>query len=169
MDNAHGQSPEQQINTLRIIVGAMAMGLLVFGVVVNAAFGPAGGPDAANGPMTKIGLVVGLVALLSHRTVSSFVLAQGIRGLPPDEDAARSQLMAARIPSTIVACAIVEGAAFLNLIVYGFLDGQPVSMAMAAILWLAIMTKFPLPGTLENWMDRELRTARDERELQSGG
>lgn len=154
---------DKQINVLRIIIAAMAMGALVFGVVVNAVLPPAGGAEPEDGLMTKVGLVIGLIALLAHRTIAALVLAKGLGSLPADEEAARSRLMTAKTTSTIVACAMLEGALFLNLVVYGFLEGQPVSMAMAALQWLAIALRFPLPGSLETWMDAELRAAREER------
>ncbi len=172
-------SPEKQIVTLRIIVMGLLMGALAFGVVAAVVVGPG---DQADGTIARIGLLVGLAALVLHRIVGSLVLrsgtqlvVEGARGtetipataenLPNDEEAARRQLMAGRTVSTIVSCSLLESAIFLNLIAYGFMDGDVWSLAMACLLWLAMLLHFPLPGSLQGWMDRELRTRREENAL----
>ncbi|MEM6798334.1 MAG: hypothetical protein AAF589_02365 [Planctomycetota bacterium] len=155
-------APEKQIMVLRIVVAAMAMGALVFGAIVAVVIGPG---DNGDGTLTTVGLIVALVVLVLHRVAGSLVFAANTRDLPEEEEPARRQLMAARIKSTFVSGAMLEGGAFLNLMVYGFIDGQPISLAMAGLLWLGMLLHFPLPGSLEGWMDNQLRNAREQRSL----
>lgn len=149
---------QQQLTTMRIIVFALSMGLLTFGFVVNAFIGPADPPaDEGSKMLAWFGLLLGLVALVVHRFVGSMVAGAAARNLPDDEHAAKRQLMLGHQSGLIVSVAILEGAAFCCLLFYGFIVGEPMLMAMAGLLFFAILIKFPFPDGVRAAIDDRYR------------
>jgi hypothetical protein len=58
--------------------------------------------------------------------------------------------------ATIVGCALFEGGAFANLVWY-MNTGELLHLAMAGLLLLGILARFPLPGACERRIADELR------------
>lgn len=157
---------DQQLLTMRLIIGALAMGLLVFGVVVNVVLGPADPPnDDALRMFVWGALCVGLVALVLNRVVGSMVAGGAAKHLPADEEAAKQQVIAGHQAGLIVSAAILEGAAFFCLIVYAFLAGDRMLVMMAGLLWMSILIKFPFANGVIAQVDNRLRLARENRQL----
>lgn len=156
----------QQVLTMRIILVAMSMGLLVFGFIVNTVIGPA---DAANDETSQalsyVGLCLGLGGLVLHRLVGSFVAGSAAKDLPVDESAARKQLLAGYQTGFIVSLALLEGPAFVCLVFYGFVVGERILIMMAGLLWMAMVIKFPFPDGVEAQIVQRLRTAEDRKAL----
>lgn len=154
------------VQTMQMIVVSLAMGLLMFGAVVNFVFGPADPPeDEASRLMAWCVLAAGLAALVVHRVVGSMIAGQSAKDLSADDDEARRQLMVGHQTGLIISCAILEGAAFLCLIFYAFIVGEPVLLAMAGLLWMALVIKFPFATGVSAQIDHRLRRAREERSL----
>ncbi len=65
---------------------------------------------------------------------------------------------------TVVSAAILEAGVFLNLVVY-MLERSPMSLAMAGLLWAALLLKFPTRGGVERWLEQEERASKDEAAL----
>jgi hypothetical protein len=57
----------------------------------------------------------------------------------------------------IIGMAILEGAAFYNLIAY-MMEGQQISLVMTGLLVAIMATKFPTRGGLENWLTDEAKS-----------
>jgi hypothetical protein len=64
----------------------------------------------------------------------------------------------------IVRAALLEGAAFFNIIAYQ-IEGQTFSLAIAVGLLLGIATTIPFRRSTEEWLERELRLQRDAEQL----
>ena len=65
----------------------------------------------------------------------------------------------------IIGRAILEGAAFLNLVAY-LLEGQPMSIALVALLLVAMLIGFPTRGRLASFMRDETATIEQLRQLE---
>lgn len=150
----------KQIATLRLIIGAMLMGLVTFAVIVLVM----NGTPAGQGEMlTKMGLLMGLIALVAQQVISRVVLDQQVAQLKLDRNASQNavSLMQAYFTSTLVSAAILEGAALLNLIAL-FIERATLSLGMAALLLAALLlTKFPRKYRIASWMSKTLRTANE--------
>jgi hypothetical protein len=66
----------------------------------------------------------------------------------------------------IVGAAILEGAAFFNLVAY-MIEQQMFSLAVAGILAVVIMASMPTYGRLESWVQSELTTIEQLRQMHS--
>jgi len=64
----------------------------------------------------------------------------------------------------IIRGALLEGAAFMNIVVYQQ-GGPSYLLAVASVLLLGVAMLFPLQRMVEEWLDRELRTVRELRGL----
>ena len=109
--------------------------------------------------MTQIGLGLGFVALVAQSVVGRAVEADGVRRWASGGEPA-SALAGVFQVRTIISVAILEGAAFANLMFYMVLEHSPWSLAMAGLLVAAIATKFPTAGGIADWCTRRARDAR---------
>lgn len=74
-------------------------------------------------------------------------------GLEVPEDAAAADLLyLAYFRAAVVALALVESGVLLNLLVY-LLSRRWWSLAVAAVLWLALVAAFPTPRRIARWVD----------------
>lgn len=142
------QSTELQVRTLQLIIGALASGLVLFAAV--AYFVVDSQPQEES--LTQFGLLAGLVCLVTQRPVGAMLRRQA---KAPD------QRMGAYMTATLVSAAILEGGAFFNLVLY-MLERSPWSLAMAALLWVALLFKTPSRQRVESWLEGEERRAKDE-------
>jgi hypothetical protein len=141
----------QQLSTLQIIVGALATGPLLFAAVVLVAI-----PGQPNeGVMTRMGLIAGFICLVAQNFVGRQILNQS----PPP-----GRRMQVYTTGTIVSAAILEAGVFLNLVVF-MLERSQLSLAMAGLLWAAMLLKFPTRGGVERWLEREEQDQKDEAAL----
>lgn len=158
------QSISEIVRVSQIIVAAMVTGTLLFAGVVLTVF-----VDheevAENGVMSSVGLVLGLFALMAQSVVSKSAANAGVRGWMKRGGESLAALAPIHQVKTIIAAAICEGAAFVNLIFYGFLDPSPWLLAMAGLLILATATKFPTVGGVADWCRRQARSARENAAL----
>ena len=161
------------ILTLRIIVIALALGVVVFAgvaIVLNL-----DKPVAFGANLDTLGLaMLGFGAL---QAVLGLVLPPVIFRSAPAQQAALAQyakhgpqtlrilgVQQRIITSTIIGCAMFEGGAFANLVAY--LTSQSVAnLAAAGVLLLGILAWFPFPGRCERKIAAELRRMNEEEAL----
>jgi hypothetical protein len=74
-------------------------------------------------------------------------LTEGARQIQP--------LVAMHQTRLIVGCALLEGAAFLNVVAY-MLEGQLMNLVAAGLLVLMIVTQIPTAGRLISWVEDDL-------------
>jgi hypothetical protein len=112
-------------------------------------------------------LAFGGVALMAQLAIVPMIRKQTRQKLAQEaesSDGGLAQLLVTLQSSTIVGAAISEGACFFNLIAY-LLEGVPYSLLMAGILVLTILTRFPTVNGVIDWLEREMRLVREEREF----
>jgi len=79
----------------------------------------------------------------------------------------RSQTAFAPIQTaTIVGCALFEGAAFANLTAY-FTDAELVHLAVSGLALFCIIAHFPITSRIEQQMEDQLQTRRDEQQFKT--
>ncbi len=173
-------SPEQRdflsqpLLIMQVIGGALVTGVLGFGFV---AWGSATPDENASETISLAAAVAGLLAVVTSFVVSRVIADQSIAARTRvDADAMSDQRQEGDVgpvaflagvyqTSFIVGAAVLEGAAFFNLVVY-FTGGQLYSIAVAGMLCMGIILLIPTRGRLERWVDDRLR---QHRELRSFG
>jgi hypothetical protein len=162
----------QQIQVLRILVAAMALGVVAFaGYTIYHNLGKpivlAGKFDSLNVLM----LVFGATALATGLVIPPIIFRSAARTPSVGNPAALEPGVApiltvqARIQTaTIVGCALFEGGAFGNLVAY-MQNAELLNLILAGVLLLAILARFPLPGACEQRILDELRRAKEQAAL----
>lgn len=143
--------------TLRIVVFALVMGVASFGgmsVLMKSQSPPPAAPNVPPAPPQKeiplthllacaFGVGAGVLAFL----VPPFLRLPPQEAEKPDERNAAIQAAAQMVQvRTIIACALIEGAAFFNLI-WHFTDGSLLNLAMSGLLLVLLLMQFPLTGS----------------------
>jgi hypothetical protein len=82
-------------------------------------------------------------------------------GLPPGD---AGSLMAVFQGKIIVGAAMLEGGAFFAAIAY-LVEGGPIALALAVVLWLGIAAHFPTLPRVIGWIERQLEWLDQERLL----
>ena len=65
---------------------------------------------------------------------------------------------------TILLVGVLEGAAFLNAVMF-LIEGDFLSLIAIALLLIGIVMQFPTTNRLSNWLEDQLRQLREERAL----
>jgi hypothetical protein len=105
-------------------------------------------------------VVPSIIAAQQRRAIAEG--KQSRAGMPAAGDA--GQLLAAYQTQKIVRGALFEGPAFMNIFVYQT-GGPTYTLGIAVALMLAIAMLFPFQRLVEDWLERELRTIDELRQL----
>lgn len=171
------------VRVLRIIVGAMSLGILGFAcVVVTVRMARAPEPGEMQKLLTPLAIGAALVAVVASRVVPALVVNRSRRQIAagkftqsqntspdgPLADVAElgdtGKLFSVYQTHTIVAAALLEGAAFLNLVAT-MLSGSVVTLAVAIMLAMLILAMFPSAQRVAGWIDEQRRLIDDEKLL----
>jgi hypothetical protein len=150
----------QQVRTLQIVAASLVGGVTMFllvAILLRGSTGPLFDPARPlTDPLTLVGLVVGLSALAAARVVPDLATTAAIGKIPTTDspESRRGQLVQAFATRTIIGLALIEGAAFLNLIVY-FINGTWPNLALAVVLLLALAAGIPTVDRLDSWLERQ--------------
>lgn len=176
-------SPEfaaRTVRTLQIVVGALIMGVISFGVVTQ--FIPRNKP-ADNELMFYIGLGMTVFILIGRVLVSSqFVTANRKHLIDgdwssgknnsgnqlPDDATDADRLYLVFNMYTILRAALHEGAAFLNLVMY-LPSGNIGSFAVAAAMLLLMLVEFPTRSRADDWVNEQLALIDAEKSFSRDG
>lgn len=165
--------------TMQVIVLALAAGVITFGVIA-AVIGPEAPGNAQQGPsiIAYLAGAVACVALVASIAVPALLVANARRrivaGRPampnpkltiPPELGNVGPIAVVYQTRLIVGAAILEGAAFFNLIAY-LLEGQLLSLVAAGVMLAALLSLFPTPSRLEDWIENQLRVIEQLRQMQ---
>lgn len=146
MDTSEREKLVPVVRTMQIITVAMAKGVLLFGLVVYFAMRPDG--VAPNPLLQYIGYLLAVVT-----ATLSFVVPRVItNSQSPTPETYQTGL--------IIGLALLEGAAFFNVIAY-MIEGQPLSLGVAAILAVMILVRLPTIGGVEDWIESRRRQQSD--------
>lgn len=173
--------PQQQYvsattRTLQVLVAALAGGVFMFASVATL-IGP-GQPK--EGPFVTymamgfaaVAFVVWAVlpGVLSRRGRQDIVAGRPILAnakLPGAEAAGDAgALVNLYMLRTIIAVAILEGAAFFNLVAY-LLEANLLGLVDAGILFLMILMHIPTQNRIADWIQNELTTIEQLRQMQT--
>lgn len=144
----------QTVTTVRIIVGALVMGVMTFTAISVAA-----GKWNPN-QFTQLQILVCLSPLLTFPPaliIPRMIAKAHRKNLPPapDDSVSRDTFGPPFQTGTIVGAALVEGTAMFAAIAY-LLEGHYASLIVAMVCLMALMLFFPLPGRAEEWADEQL-------------
>lgn len=155
--------PVQAVRTMQIVCAALMMGVLMFaGAAIFMRFGPGGQVPAAQ-PMVAY-MAAGMAALMivARLVVVPFVIKGGIKQLTattPLDDVAKLDFYGVYQTQMIVGCALLEGAAFFNLISF-IVEGQIWTLGIVAVLLAIMATAFPTLERVGSWAEEQLRMLR---------
>jgi hypothetical protein len=157
-----GPKFDGSIRTMQIIAGALISGVLIFmGVVLVVTQGNIGGiPNARL--MTMIAGGFGFLMIVNHfvipRIVSGAQLKQlAISGILQQEEQVRVERMCAVYQTQlIIGMALLEGAAFFNLIAM-MIEKSAVSLGVVSLLLGLMVVKFPTRIKVSWWIQERLR------------
>lgn len=166
--------------TLQIIVGALAGGVLMFLAIVI--FIGSQNPARATPDIpliTYIAYSMAAVCAILSFVVPNFVVARArkslvagdvarwglVKNLPNVEQLGEIAPLAAIYQTrTIIGAALCEGAAFMACVAY-LIEHQRPMLFVAGLLLLLILRFVPTPSRLESWIENELVTNQQLRQL----
>jgi hypothetical protein len=169
------------VQVMQIIVFALTLGVVFFGVTVVVARGVPAEAFRANGPLLGWIAVGFTAAILAVRPVALAVMTAAARkgkatnfgtgahaaSAPPfiRELQQRLPMVARWIQAyqtrLIVGCALLEGAAFFNLVAC-FAEPWIGNLAVAGVLVSMLLLQFPTRDRVVDWVGQQIRQSRIE-------
>ena len=145
---------------MQIITIALVMGPLIFlGIALALNSGALGfQPDF----LSWSGIGIGLLVFAVHLLVPNVIAGKALRNIDTNElgnssDEGRfNRLATVFLARHIVACALLEGAAFLNLITYLTTEFAG-NLALASMLIVCIVLRFPTADRVQFWVQDRMR------------
>ena len=170
-----GQEPDKMLRTMRIIAGALIAGVVSFGVIASfIVFGqapvaqPGGPPPAAPQNGSEI-IMYFAIAFAAVAVTMSFVVPNLVAAAQVKDIAKMAQdgtatgpkelfgrLLAVAQTKMIIALALVEGAAFFNLIAF-IITKSLIPPAVVGVLLLVMAIHFPTKFKLARWLEDQQR------------
>ncbi len=152
--------PVQAVRTMQIICGALMMGVLMFaGVAMFLRLGPNAQPPAAQPVIAYLAAGMAAIIFVARLVVVPIATQMGIKQLAamiPLEELTKLDFYGVYQMRMIVGCALLEGAAFFNLISF-ILDGQLWTLGIVGGLLAIMATAFPTLERVDNWAEEKLR------------
>lgn len=146
------QTPDikQQVAVMQIIAGALMMGVVMFAGIVVVIGG-------LNQPSTGIfmglmGAGFAVMAMVLHIVVPNAMARQGLADM--SSNSAASEFVSVYQGKLIVGLALLEGAAFFNLICC-IIEHNWWSMAIAGALLSWMLFAFPTRSRVEHWIENK--------------
>jgi hypothetical protein len=151
--------PAPQLLTMRIVHGALCMGVVTITAILGLLRMNGGKPPAATPMISYVGFGMAAVCLPLSFLVPNLLSAGWRRQIAigkwplsipaqPDSDAGWWSIFQSRL---IVGMAMLEGAAFMQVIAY-FVEGMPLSLGVALGLLVVMLTRFPTRLGVESWI-----------------
>lgn len=148
------------VSVLKIITVALSAGILVFmGIALGI---NAGAIDGEPKLLSWIGLGMAVLMFVNHLIVPNIIASLALNKINLDElrnadEAAQFLLLFPSFQTRhIVACAMLESAAFFNLIAY-MIEKSAGSLATASVLLVLILIRFPTVSSVEFWIQDRAR------------
>lgn len=155
-------TPQQQLVAMYVIWVAMVMGVVTFGVVV-CIIGFRQEPGANLPVITYMGIGVAALMLLLRFVVPDLIarnqFAQAMKIVKTegnqDEDQMLGTFYKIFILRLIIAMALLEGAAMLNLAAL-MVENQKLAFVPVAILLLVMIASIPTKSKLDGWIRNQM-------------
>ncbi len=162
-----------QVRVLQIIIGALVSGVMVFGILVTtvltehldqekvaeAAEAEGFEAEALEEPapvLQYLGYGLAATAIFMFNLVGPLVRNQALKQIPTPLEEHLDQTLGAYQTGAIISGAILEGAAFFNLIAY-MIEGAIGNLATAVILVMGLASLFPTVSGVANWIEDAIR------------
>lgn len=160
-DSLNGPSVRGTIFTCRLLVFAMATGILLFLGVVLAVVPP--GPQAADADapalLSYVAAAAGATCLMAAAMLPR-IIGDNLAKKAASGDDAVAQLARAYLTKTLIAVALLEGGALFNVVAH-MLERTPLSLAATGVLLVALMALFPSEDRVTGWIHRHAGAAGD--------
>jgi membrane protein YdbS with pleckstrin-like domain len=165
-DDAANQRVETQLRVMRIIAAALMMGLSVF--LALAIFLVQQRQPRPDQPIVISYLAVGFFAVIlvlwwviPDRAIKPAISQLAARG-PGNDLTDTSSLLPLYQTRNIIACALLEGAAFFGCITY-IVEGQVFALAIPAVVLALMVLTFPTRDRVSQWVEEQQRRINDLR------
>ncbi len=139
---------EQTVRGMQIITAALVLGVVVFAAIAVFVVG-AMNEESSGVIVSAVGLVWSALAFVMHLVVPAIMTRQLSRG------GNREQLYGAYRAKTIVGLALLEGAAFFNIVAL-IIEHNWWSLAIAGGLVFWMLSAFPSTTKVEHWVETQL-------------
>ncbi|MCA9055035.1 MAG: hypothetical protein KDA75_14435 [Planctomycetaceae bacterium] len=138
----------QHVRVMQIIAGALVMGAVAFALISTLVLGSLSAQPEGQ-IISLIGIGWAAVSVVAHFVVPD-VIAQAALKSRPESDAA--SLCGVYLTKTIVAMALLEGAAFLNLVALT-VEHNWWSLAVAGGLVFLMLVQMPTLTRVQQWIE----------------
>lgn len=143
-------TPEQAVRAMQIIAGALIMGVVTFGLVAVFIIGALDEP--ADGIIfSAVGAAFASGAFVMHLVVPGMMTASSRGDAAALDDSSLYQTYQVRM---IVGLALLEGAAFFNIIA-AIVEHNWWSLAIAGALVLWMLAMFPTTTRVKHWVETQ--------------
>lgn len=155
----------QLVRPSQIIAAALMSGVLVFVIISVVVRG--GELTAQIGMLTLLAAFFAVVMAVASTVAIPVIDGAARRKIPLEASNAEEWMAASRELAqafqmrTILSFALLEGAAFFNLVVV-LIDGSIPSLGIAAALLMLMATRFPTRLKFVSWLERQVRAAKEE-------
>jgi hypothetical protein len=177
-DNSQRDFVRRSVRTMQIIVGALAGGVLLFLVIVVFLATANVRHQMGQPIITYAAIGMAVAVIVGWLIVPAVIAAQMKKSViekssgQPDPRAPVANADLGDVPPlvaifqtrTIIAAALLEGAAFFACIAY-MLERQPIALAAVGVLLLLILSQMPTVGRVESWLETELSIVSQLRQL----
>jgi hypothetical protein len=160
------------VRTMQIIVFALAFGVVSFmAVAIVVRPGPPAAGQERQLLLCYISIVFTFAILAAWMVVPRLIATQWRRSIAAGSNPFNTPVRAGEMLSEeqrplhplvemyqtrmIISCALLEGAAFFNVVAY-FIERQPWNLWIALVLVLMILAHFPTTLRLTSWVEDEL-------------
>jgi hypothetical protein len=155
------------LRTLQIIVVSLILGCFVFlAIVLFVPLGGEGKPNVNDTVLKHAAIGYTIIICLVWLTIPQRVVSSALQSFAKNQQSADAEtitrsLLGIMQNHTILSAALIESAAFFNLIAF-MLERHTVNLFMAIILIAAIATYFPTSAGVTDWLERQGRRLREE-------
>lgn len=157
---AFAQTFSQDIRGLQIVTGALALGAIMISVVMLVING--GAIDGEFDIVAGIGLGFAALNFILHLIIPRVKMQNELKDLNRESLASLSdeekqgRVLGAFRGGHIIACAMLEGAAIMNVVLYQ-LTSYVGNLIAAAVLIVLIILKMPTANSMQNKINDQLR------------
>jgi hypothetical protein len=145
------ESLARRVQVMQVIVAALVMGVVLFGVVALV-LNPEVPPVNADLPLVSL-IAVGFSVL---SVVGSFVVPNML--VRPLEEAGGGRddgtLIVLYQTRLIIGASLCEGAALFTLIAY-MMEGVPIILAATVFMLLLLIARFPIVSRVRDWLEQQ--------------
>lgn len=151
---------QSDVRSLQMITGAMAMGIVTLtGVMLTLNDG-----ELVMKPETLsiVGIIMAAMFVMNSLVIPNLIVSSQLKKIDSSQvrTAAPQEKYAMVSPAYrirhIIGCALLEGAAFFNLVVY-MLTSFAGNLGAASLLLVVMLLRFPTASRINSWTQERLR------------